>query len=336
MILMAPSKRTVGILISILVSAGFISAAFYFSSGYGPNTASATSTEELLRAYAALDTDTDGLFDWQESLYGADPKNPHSLDPLMTDREAVDSGKVEPKFKSNTALLEETYNDEDTPGIAVSAGTLTDRFGRALFENYLSGKGSGTLPTEDALLSFIDASVDDLLSEGKTATRYNSQHVHIAQENKDSLLAYAIAAEGAGESQNTSVEKSELFYFAEAVQTGNMDTLASVRLVSSTYGNMAAALITVPAPGKLVHAHLRTTNALARMSVVVGNMGAFDTDPLLGLVGLSAYEETVLELLGALNEFYTIYTSENIILTAGEPGARFYQIIESAHERSQK
>lgn len=333
---MASSTRTVGIVISIVLSAFFISAAFYFSSSHRPATAGAESTEEILQAYAKLDTDLDGLFDWQESLYGADPKNPHSLNEKLTDKEMVDGGQVEPKFKSDTSALIDEYSDEGVPGIETSSGTLTDRFARTLFENYLSGKSAGTLPTEEALLAFIDSSVDDLLSQGKAKTHYTSQQVRGAQEEENSLLTYAIAAEEVGKTQGAAAQKSELFYFTEAVQTGDMGALASVRLISSAYKNMAASLIAVPAPKKLLSAHLRTANALERMGIVVGNMGAFDTDPLLGLVGLSAYEETLLELLAACNELYGIYASEGVVITPGEPGYLFYQIIETAHAKSKK
>ncbi len=333
---MAPSTRTVGIVISVVLSACFILAAFYLSGPHGPAIADAESTEQILKAYASLDTDVDGLFDWQESLYGADPKNPHSLDETLTDREMVDRGQVEPKFKSDASALTDDYSDEGIPGIEASSGSLTDRFARTLFENYLSKKGAGSVPTEDDLLAFIDASVDDLLSEVEGASRYNSQHILRAEKSIDSLLAYAVAAEEASKVPIAATEKSELFYFAEAVQAGDTAALTNVRLISSTYGTMAASLIKVPAPEKIASAHLRIVNALARMSVVVGNMGAFDTDPLLGLVGLSSYEETVLELLGAFNELYSIYASESIVIATGEPGARFYQVLETSHAKSKK
>lgn len=333
---MAPSKRTVGILISIVLSLGMVSLAFYLSGHPTTPSASAESTEEILRAYASLDTDGDGLFDWQESLYGADPKNPNSLDPKKTDREMVDSGEVKPKFTSDTSSLEDPMGNENLPGIAVSSETLTDRFSRQLLQDYLTGNGTGKVPTEDDLIAFVNTNVDKLLKEGKTKQRFTSKDLVLAPEAPDAFLTYAVAVETMGKAQGIGVEKSELFYFTEAVQAGDTKALANVRFIGDVYGKLATAYSKIPVPQKLTSSHLRVANALARMNVVVGNMGAFDTDPLLALVGLSAYEETAIELVNAFSELYQKYVDEGVLITSEGPGAGFYQIIEDAHTRSKQ
>lgn len=325
---MALSKRTVGILVSLVVSASFISAAFYFTSSLGPNTAGATSTEELLRAYAALDTDGDGLFDWQESLYGADPKNQNSLDPSMTDREAVDSGKVEPKFKSETPTQED-YSGEDVPGIEAAPGTLTDRFARVLFENYLSGNGAGSIPTEDDLVAFVDASVDDLLATNKATTHFGSKDIVKGPKGAEGLRTYAIEAEKAFSENTTYFEKSEILYFSDYIIRGDTVALSHVRTIAESYGKIAYAFVHTPVPEEAVAAHVRMANAMARMSDVIGDMGQVDTDPMLGLVGLNSYDEAVAELSFSFRDMYAIFANQGIVLTTGDAGHFFYHATET-------
>src|SRR3989344_3578766 len=78
---------------ALIIGAGFIVVAF-LSSHPVASPVSAESTAELLKAYAAKDTDGDGLPDWQEALYGTDPTNPRSVQASMTDAEAVAKGLV--------------------------------------------------------------------------------------------------------------------------------------------------------------------------------------------------------------------------------------------------
>ena len=66
------------------------------------STAGAESTHDLLVSYASKDTDNDGLPDWQESLYGTDPNNAHSVNATVTDGEAVTQGLVKARFATAT------------------------------------------------------------------------------------------------------------------------------------------------------------------------------------------------------------------------------------------
>ena len=66
---MAFSKKTISILSSIALSVLLIIGAYGLSSLSSLiGIADAGSTDALLKAYAEKDTDSDGLFDWQESL----------------------------------------------------------------------------------------------------------------------------------------------------------------------------------------------------------------------------------------------------------------------------
>jgi hypothetical protein len=323
---MALSTRTLGILLSVVLSAGMISAAFFLSSPHGPNVADAGTTEELLRAYAKQDSDGDQLADWQEELYGANPNNPNSLDPEMTDREAVDSGKVEPKFKSDVSLLDEEL-DEDMPGIDAGPETLTDRFAKEFFSDYLTGDPSG-IPTEDDLISFVDGEIEELFAENEARSVYTGNTSKIVPGGSAALKAYAAAIERVIAENAIQTDQSELLYFAEVVHEGDVSKLEKVRAIGEAYKATADALQQVSVPVEVKNSHVRIVNTMTRMSTIVGNMAEYEKDPLLAFVSVQSYEATITDLATSFGEMYPLYITAQVTFTEGEAGSSFYNMLQ--------
>ncbi|HRH24589.1 MAG TPA: thrombospondin type 3 repeat-containing protein, partial [Candidatus Paceibacterota bacterium] len=189
---MALSSKTVRIGAALLVSALFVFAGFYFSSPFQLTIAGATSTDELLKEYAKKDTDGDNLPDWQESLYGTDPSNPHSVEAGLTDSEAVAAGKVALRFKSETPTAPEPLTDDDFEVPAPTPGSATDEFAKSFFETYVT-TGKGGTGDNSALVA-------SLVSEAKTrvaaqvSTSYQIASVHSVPGTSVSSYAAAIEA----------------------------------------------------------------------------------------------------------------------------------------------
>ena len=68
------STKAGSITIAVAFAVIVITGAWFLSKPGGASLANAESTEALLKSYAIQDTDGDGLPDWEESLYGTDPK----------------------------------------------------------------------------------------------------------------------------------------------------------------------------------------------------------------------------------------------------------------------
>ena len=321
---MALSTRTSGILISVVLSVGMISAAYFLSSSSGPAVADAESTEALLKAYASLDTDGDNLMDWQEKLYGTDPANPHTLDATLTDRQVVDSGKVEPLFASETEAV--SLDNEELPGIEVGPETLTDRFARQLFTDYLTG--GSKVPTEDDLLVFVDSEIDALVNDNSAKSAYGANNVSTVPGGADALRAYAVVFERIIAENSTDTDRSELEYFADAVHGRSTDGLETVRTIGKAYTSTAKALTGISVPTELRATHVRIVNALSRMGTIVTNMAEFEKDPLLSFVSISSYEATITDLAEGFEALYPSYASANISFNQGEAGASFLLMLQ--------
>src|SRR3990167_5251431 len=86
------------VITAILFSAVLIVGAFVLARGIeSPSSAQASEETALLHAIATKDSDSDGLPDWEEALYGTDPHNQDSFHLGMSDGEAVAKGLIVPK-----------------------------------------------------------------------------------------------------------------------------------------------------------------------------------------------------------------------------------------------
>src|SRR3989344_2462375 len=86
------------VLCAMLFATVLIGGAFFMGRGTKvSNVAEASGESSLLAAVATQDSDHDGLPDWEEALYGTDPKNADSKDLGMTDGEAVAQGLIVPR-----------------------------------------------------------------------------------------------------------------------------------------------------------------------------------------------------------------------------------------------
>lgn len=325
---MAIPSRTAGILISVALSAAMIAAAFWLSTPQIAPRAGAEGAEELLRAYAVQDSDGDGLYDWQEELYGTDPGNPRSFDASMTDREAVEQGLVAPRFAADRSAL--PAEDDYIPGIEAEPGTLTDRFARDFFEDYLTRKGAGAIPTQDDLLAFVTAWIAQLAPERASTNAFSASAVQTVPGSAEAYRAYAASGEAALAAHTVTVEKSELEYFADGVYRDDDASFDMVRRIGESYRSSAAALMQLSVPAEAAAAHARAANAMMRVSGALGEMAMFLDDPLRGFVGITAYETAVEELIASFGALHTVFAQHAGALAPGEAGYSFYMTLEAA------
>jgi hypothetical protein len=281
------STRTTSIIAALLVSSAMVAGAFWLS-GPGARSARALSTEEILRAYAAKDTDADGLPDWQEALYGTDPENPRSVDAGKTDAQAVAEGLVKARFSSETAIVNP---DTNVPGIDAAPETLTDRFGRTFLENYLTLNQAGSLSEAD-MAAFIDSAASEL--EKERPLKYALSDIKLDARGQESLARY-VEEMGATLARYSAAPdvKNVYEHFADFVTGAETErSMARIAELAEAYSTSATAIMELAVPPEVAGQHLDFANAYAALGEVVADMAAMKKDPLRGLLGLIAYADT--------------------------------------------
>lgn len=322
---MGYQRRTLFLFSSCLIAVLLIGTA-YVSSGpsfLSTKRVGAESTHDLLVSYASKDTDSDGLPDWQEALYGTDPSNPYSVNASVTDGEAVAQGLVAPKFRNATTT---PVDASVIPGPDAGPQTLTDQFGKDLFGQYLKARGSGE-PSSADVATFVEQGVAQLKKNQAVQNAFNQGQVKVSGTGPEALLVYAAAAEKIITKIDAGKSKDEIEYYSDAVYKNDPAALVAVQKYAKDYAVAGKALMDIAVPKELATSHLRLANSLMQVSESLGDMGALKTDPLRAMLGMASYKDSSAEGRGALSDIWQVFHAENVVPAAGSTGSIFYHYL---------
>ena len=303
---------------SIVLAGAMIGGAYVFGSGaFTSPTAQASMETDLLREIVARDADADGLPDWEESLYGTDPKKADTKGLGMTDGEAVERGLVVPQAvvdipapkKENIPL------DEGVPPPA-AAGSMTDVFARNFFTAYLEAKAStgGAALTKEELSALAESVMEDFRRSVAPAPPFRlPKDLRVQGSGASALEAYRLSVNGVFAAHATTLPKSELEYLADAIEGNSAESLAHIEAISKAYLHIAAGLAALPVPRELAAPMLALINALAQIGRGSADFARFETDPIATMLALGEYGEAVQEMQDALAAAGEVYRAAGIM-----------------------
>ena len=262
------------------------------------------------------DTDEDGLFDWEENLWGTDPNNPDTDGDGTSDGEEVAQNR-HPLFAGPGDTI------YDNSGLIVP-GTTEEEMSEAKKEFYsmfLQEQGDEIREmTVLALMQNFDK------EEFVNREKYTLNNLNLSSKNDDEFIrsyGNALGEIFARYANKQDYPYDEVAIFGEAIETKNPSGLAKLEFVSLAYKNLTEDLFAIETPMSAAQSHLALVNGYGMLSETVGAMRFFFEDPLRG--GL-AYETYVGQT--ALNQvaFFNImlyFENKNIVFTEDEPGSLF-------------
>lgn len=319
---MAFSPRTIRIISASALSVVLVAGAYVFS---GPvpffknKFANAESTDALLKAYAAKDTDNDGLPDWEEALYGTDPNNAHSFDPALTDSQAAAKGLLTPKTSApipGAQASSSPVTGADVPGPTAAPGSLTEQFSHDFLEKYTAATSGGTQLTDEQqktlmnqLLASYTTRASDLL-----VSKYTLVSVHTS--NSVSVTDYAGAVEQVIRAHDVPPDSSQPFPLLQAfVEQNDESARGKLKVLGASYTGIAKDLLQVSVPPSLATQHLALIRSFDTLSRSTNAVVHYEDDPLAVLGSLALYpkaSQDIVDAFGALAQ---------VIIANGEPAA---------------
>jgi len=309
---MQSSFRTLHLALASSVAVAFIVSAYVFSGPFSfrPSTVDAATAESLLKAYATKDSDTDGLPDWQESLYGTDPANPQSVKAGVQDGDAVAQGLVKPKFES--APLPAPVTAESIPGTLPTDDSVTAQFSQAFFKSYMEAGGQAmTAADQQALLARL---MQDFTVRAQKLIVSPYTLVSVHTDTTVSVISYADTVENIILTNDVAADAGNPLDLMDAY-INHGDTTARTRLITlgESYGAVAKALANAQVPPNLSNTHLmlmQSFDSLARATRLAAN---YEKDPIAVLGALTIYQPASTSIVKAFNDLATV------ILAGGEP-----------------
>lgn len=266
---------------------------------------------QALATQAALqDTDTDGLADWEETLYGTDPRNPDTDGDGTLDGEEVAQNR-NPLIAGPDDAGVPRFSKAPTTRLQTSGDTtLTNQLAIELFTGYFGLKQAGSVTLESA--NDLVTSVIDRAARSETpAERYALGDLSIiADPSVDAVAAYG-AALGALLKPDPALEH-DIVVVKRALEANDARILQSLDRSTAAYTAVESGLRELSVPKAIAGEHLAALNALSRVSGYAARMRNVFSDPIGTLVVINLYSESESVFLQNLEVIGTYLQSHGV------------------------
>jgi hypothetical protein len=327
------------VLVATLFAVVLIVGAYILARGVDtPQVAQASTETELLKAIAIKDSDSDGLPDWEEALYGTDPHNPDTFKLGFTDGEAVTRGLIVPKAIADIAVATSTTGAIVDPSLppAPADGTITATFAKNFFTFFLSAKqkNGGADLTDAQMNDVATQALNSLTSSITIAPDFKSaQGLTSAGSGVDAMKTFAVDAEAILRKNTSMATTSELDYLKQAIENDDDTAFSQILSIAKSYRESAIGLAKLPVPKELAEADLALINSMMRVSQLVSDFARVNTDPMASMLALNQYPQVVLKMGNAFIQISNIYKTSEIILPAGTPGSSVVNLMQNIADK---
>lgn len=273
------------------------------------------------------DTDSDGLKDWEEELWGTDPDNPDTDGDGAKDGDEANAGR-------NPALA--GPNDKIGGGFpaakntAVDANTFetlteTDKFAQNLFGKYLSLRGSrGSIDDKDKDM-LVASAAEKALNIGFNE-EYKISNLNITDDNDTEVLKrYGNDFISALKFYLGDLEEDDIV-FERMLKEENKEDAERLRRLAEIYGIVSGKLAEMAAPRQFALAHLDIVNSYNALSAALEDMAAALSDPIRGMNGFALYTATTPNQAELFKKIQDGFIKNKIIFGVKEPGYAWHAI----------
>lgn len=344
-----PSKRFIYIILSIIIALGIIYIFSFFTKAKAPvKVLSVTEVKAKVGEFMALDSDTDGLKDWEEALYKTDPKNPDTdSDGTMDGAEvAVNRNPL----KANTAVAGKEPTDKIDDKIIADARKATEDFknlsdtekmGRMMVSQYLATKKVGQTITEAEISSILENTMAQMptltikqfsLTDIVTLPNTNLENIKqygntIAEYMWNDLLGVKI--------MNKDYDfygLAEIDYLSQVMdQTTDKNEIneAATGLdpIIEKYNTLINNLLSVPAPSALADSHLTLINTFEAMYDNLTQMRMVSSDIATMIPLLNYMQVNINNFLDTMANTANIFLENKITFAPTDFGYKLFNDI---------
>ncbi len=263
---------------------------------------------------SAIDTDGDGLLDWQESLYGSSPDSfdtdgdgTSDGDEILAGRDPSVAGPDDSLINSGTLL----NTDFDVAGF--TPGSLTDFFSKDLFTNYLNLKKSNSLTpnSSDEIANHLAAQIETGIT---VEIKYSKYDLNIVESTNEALTKYGKEVAIIGIDYMKQVDTLRLLEDEEyLIKAGDK------------YTQYAEVLSGIEVPDVASNVHLDIVNNHYNNGVSTRELSEYETDPLKTLLAVRKIQE-IYNNENTLYRLLKTYFVDNDIIFEDTQISRFWNL----------
>jgi hypothetical protein len=271
-----------------------------------------------------IDSDSDGLKDWEEDIRGTDKNNPDTDGDNLNDGAEVSSNhdplKKGPKDLVSTSTQVSKSEAENL--------TDTEKFSRSFFSRYLQLKQSG--------LSSDGQSQQELVNELLYETTVSNTYIPIDFYKQSQLNAVSDSDVSIGYYANTFAiiyKKYENEYLKNPFPE-TMDSEADIikfslasKNASNLYAMMEKEMLNVSTPMSLLELHTDFLNNLYSARQIMVKLSLIEKDPVKSLMAIKDQEDNSIKQESIIRDIAKKIFDKNINFKTTDPGFFWYQKI---------
>ena len=318
-----PSKQFSFIVLSIAVVGVMVwIASVVPQAALESRTPGAVSVEKkILLSGNALDTDGDGLKDWEESLWGTDAQNADTDGDGTNDKKEILAGR--------NPLLAGPDDSLPSPEALISGNALPDE------DDTVTGKITKDVIREYVRLvrSGVDVGESELAEISRQITAKSVREVVVTSDKytADNLSVIdgvapssAIKKYGNGIAEAWTIDDMQNSPSREAgiIERGiiksDFDALKELSPIMEQYSSLEKRLLSVPVPAVFSFYHLDMVNGVAEMRRALGVVRSFPEDPVAGMYGLAQYRAAAEKTSAALGKITSLMSRLNVVFDEGD------------------
>lgn len=234
---------------------------------------------------ADIDTDNDGLKDWEEALWGTDPKNPD------TDANGIPDGR---QIQQTRQTLNQQGSDVAIPPEQL---TETDKLARDIYTSLAIASQNGEL-TEEQSVELQGKIIQYIVQRVGGFKEYQTSDFTIVQNSEISARAYASFINGFSDRYNKTIPvlKQTISDLAN-----NTITPEIVSNLGKQQLSFAEELRRQAVPQGLAPQHQYLVNALVRMGTILQGVAVVENDPLTAFINGIGIQDALTNLANAFS-----------------------------------
>jgi hypothetical protein len=267
----------------------FSSTANYLTQSQNPE--GLTYDTDIVENLVAKDTDSDGVVDWEESLWGTDPSKKDTDGDGVPDNVAIEKLKKE---------REDSVGVSESPGEAENL-TKTDEFSRELFATIAALNQNGEM--DQATMDQLGASLADRIQNATPRKIFTLSDLKIIKSDTVADIKNYNDALDKINKINTGGQTVIDILQKFTADGNNVDTSALAELdpIIEQAQEIVEGMKKISVPQSLASLHLNFLNALERISENVSDIKLYDTDSVVALGAISQYNDNTTALGSATN-----------------------------------
>jgi hypothetical protein len=258
------------------------------------------------------DTDEDGLYDWEEDLWGSDINKPDTDNDGTNDGDEI-SERRDPTIAGPNDLLKDTREELPTELDSeyykdLVPGSLTDNLSINLAANYLNYKQGGQF-TDQNQSDLVGSIVSDVGEIAGPVEKYSTLDLLLKINSPENYKDY-------GNSVAEILQNN--FDYMNSIES--KDDSEYAKEISSAYKNLTVRLASEKVPSALSEEHTQILNNLYNIALSLDELVSYKQDPVRALVATNKYQKIVQDQPLVLQKIKVFFKENDIIFTSDEPG----------------